>query len=425
MKNKDLLVVIIILIVIISFGSGYYFSMKSNEKTTTNDDSSVINNNSNRNQENAEQFDYSEYYYPDEIDIPNPFDEGKFFLENRSKLKVVFTKAEYEVLSTNCSVNNTNAELCPDRTNIDTYYVVDTTNNNYYYAMPALNYGRGYSKYYYNFLKYDDDGDKTFGIIDIKDNNIILGYDYYSCEFHSDSTINMCNNEVNTIVEKDGKKGVVLLKDSSLVLDVKYDNIAEDINGNFIVESNGKYGIFSSTGKALLDAKYDYIGLNEGIGYICITGEYVDYFDNKLNKKTFSLSELEKSYKKELDRKNKIELDNYNTHKENFSEPPEEEYVLDLANADSFYWSSGSILVKHNINEPFYTNSSEKEDGAYRFKYLGTRFSGEKFVIYSIYNACYKNNPVMYILDNDKAYKIDKKDIDPNISKDGSGAFCF
>ena len=49
-----------------------------------------------------------------------------------------------------------------------------------------------------------------------------------------------------------------------------------------------------------------------------------------------------------------------------------------MQTADSYFWTIGSAMSIHNMSEPFDSNGE-----TYRYKYVGTKYTGEQLVIYS------------------------------------------
>ncbi len=435
-NNKGLVIVVFILFVMAAFGAGYILSDSSKEKENNNNNNNgntnvvenkTVDNNTNTSNESkkSQYVKKSNDYFTEEEEeslYSSDLDENEF-LSNKSKMVLVLQKGDYEVYNTNCSkVQN---DFCKDKYdnkmgNTDKYYVYDTKKNKGYSAMSVDDYENGPSKYIFNFITMDpDEGDDTIGIFDLRNKNIITGYEEYSCAFHSDATIEVCYKEETTIVRNNKKFGVVSLKDGSVIIDLLYDMMYEDDNFNFIVKKGDKFGVLSDTGKVLLNVEYDYIGYSSYFGYLAIKGDNIELYNNDMIKQTIDSNTLDNLYQTSLDKYNGELLKAY-TDINDYSKPTH----VNLANADSYYWSSGSVFVKQDVSAKFYDESTD-EKSDYRFKYTGSKYSGEKLIIFSVYEGC-SGNPIMYVIDNNKAYKVDKKEIELPKDKEGNyRAFCF
>ncbi len=355
----------------------------------------------------------------------------KLFNNNKNEFSLLFKDGDYEVYKDNCGSGKGLETICKysDKNKsrkYNSYYALNTKTNTFFNTF-SEDWSTSYDKKYYFLLIDTSNGeDYNYPLLNIKNKNVIDGYSELSCTFHSDIQFDVCKKSetiigtnlakgTNTYADST-KYGLISLKDKSNILKVIYDYMSEDENGNFLVQKDNKMGLFSSTGTELLKLEYDYIGYNEYFGYITVTGEDLKVYDNNLKLRNVDEKSLGDTFTKILNAHNECVQSKIDTEAVNY---------LSLSNPDSYLWSAGSIIIKHDINNPYYDNFVDKENDSYRFKYTGKTYTGEKLIIYSIRGGC-SGKPIMYVIEGSKAHKIDTKEI--SIKKDSEGnpaAFCF
>lgn len=293
------------------------------------------------------------------------------------------------------------------------YYVVNKQTQTIYssYLITKADEKKTEGDNYY-FIVYEDDNidEAPFvrGIFNVKNQKMLMGYSDYSCQFHSDDSINSCENVYATMVTSNAgdtaNRGIISLEDYSTIIKPEYFSIVE-INDNFLVSTkNNKSGLFNNKGKKLLDVNYDYIGYNDYIGYIAIKGNDIELYNTKFEKQEVGNTTLKDLFteayaKYESEHKNDDDFKNY----------------LFFEIADSYFWSIGSAMQIHNLNEPFDRNEDQTE---YRYRYIGKKYKGEQLVINSLCTEKY-----IYVIQGTKAYKITRDEIFSKQSDDNS--YCF
>ncbi len=320
-------------------------------------------------------------------------DEYDFYKNNLDR---VFTKDNYAIYR---DINN---KLKIDEEDADkVYLVIDTDEKAKFEVLKANN-----SDNIYEFLV----DCSILGIFDVKNKLLTDKYREYSCNFHSDIQLDICDKDV-TIIGKwfgadnsdtaDEKFGLFSLKTFETTVEPMYDNIVK-IGENFVVINKGKHGIINKAGEEVIKIEYDYIGWDKYLGYLFIKGDEVELYSNTLQKIDLSDKTIKDYYEKAIQ-------DTNNNLKKGESKVD----YLSLTTAESWYWTAGSELGIFNISEPFDNDDVEE---SYSFKYTGKEYSGDKFILKSKCTDTY-----MYVIEGNKAYKIDKKDI-----KDGPGdTSCF
>jgi hypothetical protein len=169
----------------------------------------------------------------------------------------------------------------------------------------------------------------------------------------------------------------------------------------FLVRSNDKYGLIDSKGKEILKIEYDYIGADKYLGILAIKGNDIEVYDEKLNSVDLTQNPIKTWYETAL-------------KDTNDADPKNKVDSLTLAIPNSWYWTVASDLGIYDISKPFDYDSSEN---SYSYKYTGKEYTGEKLILRSI---C-QNTNYLYVIEDNKAYKIDKKDL-----KEGTnGGACF
>ena len=342
----------------------------------------------------------------------------------KSKLSKVFSYKNYDVYYDKCVGTGKDRDFefvrhnfglggCYDDSDEGSYFVFNNNTNSMSQATMSSKYLPEKNNYVdsniYFFLGFDDDSSNELdrGIFDIKKQIINDEYDDYSCGFHSDESSSICDNSNTMIVRKYSNNGedfaLLSLDDYSLILNQEYSSITE-IGKNFLVKKNNKYGLYSSSGKSLLDVKYDYLGYNSFLGYIGIIGDSIEYYNTDLVKQDLSKINLENAY-----------TSAYNQYKKYIDSSDVNEYdkYLSMATAESYFWTEGSAMQIHNINEPFDLEGTE-----FRYKYTGKKYSGKQLVINSHCTSRY-----IYVIQNNKAYKIDSSEI--YLPDSDNESFCF
>ena len=426
--NKKLLDTIVIILITISVTAVVFMFLENKEKS---------NNTQNETQNKEPLYNIKTTYECKNSPVLNAIDYEtdnvslETFNNYKSSFTLLFKDGDYEIYKDNCSSDNSIDDICKytskdENKKYDAYYGLNTKTNTFYNTIAESKNPN--SNNYYKLVNSNDENSSDYNLplVNIKDKIVIDGYYNLSCSFHSDIQFDTCNKSDTILAinadEKEGtygkstKYGLVSLKDKSKILDINYDYVSEDENGNFLVEKYNKMGLYSSTGEVLLNLDYDYIGYNEYFGYITIKGEDVKIYDNNINLMNISEREFRNIYTKILNETNECNKTKENSEKVN---------NLYLTNPDSNLWSSGSILTIQDITDPYYDDDAEKEEDNYRFKYIGKSYTGDKIIIYSMFKGCY-SQPLMYVIDNNKAYKIDPKEIDIKKDEDGNNAaFCF
>ena len=407
-KKKPSKVMIIFLVMLVLFlalvgGSAFYANKTLFESNSTNNKKEPVN---------TTEPDTNETNETTEPETDNVVYEDNKVTYDRcaNSFKKVFTYEDYLVCQ------NTDYEKYENTDNdLDSlwtkYYVV---NNKTKTLFAAYNFTKedesdagSVDTINYYFIAYeDDDNDEApyvRGMFSLNNEKVLVGFSDYSCQFHSDDREVVCNNVDATMVQEHASDtayfGLVSLKDYSYILNVEYESMYE-LGNNFMVGKKNKYGLYTNEGKKLLDVKYDYLGYNDYIGYVGIIGNNVELYNTKLEKQDLSNKSLKDVFKEAYSK--------FNQEKEN-----DEDYLF-MQGADSYYWTVGSSMRIHNISEPFDLNNENN----YRYKYTGNKYEGEQLVINS---HCTYN--YIYVIQNNKAYKIDSKEIyKPQTDSD---AFCF
>lgn len=264
------------------------------------------------------------------------------------------------------------------------YYALNTLDNTLYFARNGGVDGNP-SDLYLLMIK---DSEEIFGVFTLDNKTIVTGYEDYSCKMHTDIQTYSCSKDV-TIVRTSEYYGLMSLKTGTLLLDPVYSKISMIDNGNFIVEQEGYSYLFSSNAEQLITESFNYIGYNKDFGYITILNDNIDLYDTSLAKQ--DLSELETKY---------------NSASQNNG-------FVSLSSTHSYDYSGGSKLIKTNINEEY---SAE----GVNFKYTGSKYTGEHYVIFDQYSACYQT-PKIYVIDDNKANLLSSKEVSVNVSNLG----CF
>lgn len=287
------------------------------------------------------------------------------------------------------------------------YYILNTKKKILYNTFTVSGDKNNYNYY---FVEYGPDGESTDsprGMFNLNTEEVVFGYDDYSCKFHSDETTTICEKTDTTIVSNINEEnettlyGLISLKNYSVVLKAEYDYVNEDENGNFLVAKNKKHGLYSFTGTQLLKMDYDYIGLNSNIGYIAIKGKNVEYYDKDLNKLTFTKDTIKETYNNAIAKNN--------------------ESKLKMTMAESYFWTAGSSMKIQDMSKPI----DEIEEGKFRYKSKNKKIKGEQLIINS--ECMGSNNEFIYVIDGAKATKITNKELvfPEKSSEDEADAFCF
>ena len=320
-------------------------------------------------------------------------DEFDYYTSNLDK---IFEKDNYVVYRDNKNKLKIDKED-PDKT----YLVIDTYEKAKFEVFKANN-----SNNIYEFLV----DCSVLGIIDVKNELLNDEYREYSCNFHSDIQLDICDSDVTIIGKMFGvadsdnaaeKFGLFSLRTFKTIIEPKYDNIIK--NGEYyIVINKGKHGIIDKTGKEIVKLEYDYIGWDSYLGYLFIKGNEIELYNEKLEKIDLSEKTIKDYYEQALQNTNN-----------NLKKGESKVESLFLKTAESWYWSAGSELGIFNINKPF---DYDEDEESFSFKYEGIKYSGDKLILKS---KC--TDTFMYVIEDNKAYKIDEKDI-----KEGSDdTSCF
>lgn len=303
-------------------------------------------------------------------------DEEEYFKKN---VKSVFTKGNYTFYE--------NIYSDEDSKGFD-YIIIDSKEH------------RKYDTYKFN----DSDslyimlaGDSLTGIFDVNKKLINTDYSEYSCEFHSDIQTTPCSSEITMVAKsfKDSndeyyeKFGLFDLKNFKTIVEPKYDSMY-NFTDYFLVKNNNKYGIIDSKGKEILKIEYDYIGADKYLGILAIKGNDIEVYDEKLNAIDLTQNPIKTLYESAL-------------KDTNDADSKKKAESLTLAMPESWYWTLESDLGIYDINKPFDYDSS---DGTYSLKYTGNKYSGKQLILRSVCTG-----PFMYVIEDNKAYKIDKKDL--------------
>ena len=98
----------------------------------------------------------------------------------------------------------------------------------------------------------------------------------------------------------------------------------------------------------------------------------------------------------------------------NNANPADKVNSLTLTTPESWYWTVESAMGIYDISKPF---DYDPNDDVYSLKYTGKDFTGEKLIIRSV---C-QNTNYLYVFEDNKAYKINDKDLEEGSSSDN----CF
>lgn len=398
-KTRNIIIIAVIVLLLL-VGCFFVFQdklFKNNENNTTRENIPDVEENTNITEDDNITIDENK---TSQKEMSEP--EQMTFDYCTKYFKKLFSKGNYAVYE-NPKVTEEFVDTEDGGILYNKYYVVNTKTKDIFDTLPFKidSEDEGYSNNYYLFLPYEDDEnviDKTRGMINIKNKQLISGYNDYSCQFHSDESYWLCGNNETTMISNNNSNnsvfGLISLNDFSVILKAEYSSMNE-IGNYFLVSKNNKSGIYDKKGNKVLDVTYDYLGYSEYLGYIGIKGNDIEYYNTKLEKQDLSNISLKDLYKTAYE-KSKEKID-----------------YLFLATADSYYWTVGTSMRIQNMNEPF-----DKSDSDYRYKYTGSKYSGEHLVINSL---CTEN--YIYVIEDNKAYKIDKNEIyEP---EDEDGLFCF
>ncbi len=406
-KTRNIIIIAVIVLLLL-VGCFFVFKdkiLKTNEDNTTIENNTTkenipdVDENTNITEDNNITIDENKTSQ-NEMNEPEP--EQMTFDYCTKYFKKLFSKGDYTVYE-NPKVTEEFVDTEDGGILYNKYYVVNTKTKDIFDTLPFKidSEDEGYSNNYYLFLPYEDDEnvkDNTKGMFNIKNKQLISGYNDYSCQFHSDVSSYLCDNNETTMVsnytENESTFGLISLKDFSIILKAEYSSMYE-IGNYFLVSKNNKSGIYDKKGNKVLDVTYDYLGYSEYLGYIGIKGNDIEYYNTKLEKQDLSNTSLKDLYKTAYE-KSKGEI----------------EYLF-LATADSYFWTVGTSMRIQNMNEPF-----DKSDSNYRYKYTGSKYSGEHLVINSLCSENY-----IYVIEDNKAYKINKDEI--YAPEDEDGSFCF
>ena len=129
-----------------------------------------------------------------------------------------------------------------------------------------------------NILKYEKDG--LYGLIDFSGKEIL------PAEYNNIYSLSGITKSI--VVEKDNLKGIVNDTLGSLIIDCNYNDISslsKDTSDNgYIVNKDGKYGVFSGSGKQLLECNYQEIKNVTGNNmYVVKDDSGLKIIDNSLN----------------------------------------------------------------------------------------------------------------------------------------------
>jgi len=337
-------------------------------------------------------------------------DNDKLILEIKNNkilksLNELFTYNDYTIYSYKVIDNDicSHLPLCEYKENKNEikYYVLEKSTNKISLAMKmgSIEDNSLSDNLYYFYLDNADLG----GIINIKEEKIVIGYNEFSCTYHSDERAVPCVKDKLTIVGKKtndlSKYGVLSLEDFSLKLKLDYDSIYYlNDRKQFIIEKDNNNELLDINYNNILESSYDYIGYSKYIGYITIKDDKLQIYDNNLIEVNLEENKIDTIYNKAL-KNYKIE-DEY-----------AEKYLF-ILNSNSYFYNGGSFFMRMNFNNIYYFNKPDpneiNDEGKY-IKYIGNKYNKEELIIYDQYGAC-NQNPQIYIINNNKTYKIPKED---------------
>lgn len=315
--------------------------------------------------------------------------EENAFLNNYGiYLDYMFAVDKYKVYKKKNGGNEKEDEKYIELTS--TYYLFDE--NKMYETIDVSTSDKMSNNYFLicdsSYLMEEDSSEEILGMLDLKSKKIISGYEDYSCGFHSDVSASLCKGDKTTLVQdKDGKFGIYSFADSKIILPIEYDTIYNNKIGKYLIEKNGKYGLIDDKMNYLLKLEYDYIGYNDKIGYIIIKNTDIKLLNDNLEE--ISIDKLNGLYDSALIKDDEIKHN-----------------VVDIDNSNSYFWSSGSYLIKANISNAVHVNGDEES----YFKYNGSTFSGDQLFIYDQYGACNDKSKI-YVINNNKVSIINSEEI--------------
>ncbi len=275
-----------------------------------------------------------------------------------------------------------------DGKKIDKYYEIKDVG-----VVSPLVYNNGMNKYIISFISYKKDGLYLYSLdnsgIAVVDNVVLLP-DYSNSDVYytfNDNYLPVLNNK--------GKAGVVNLL-GEVVIDFKYDDIANTYNNTFIVEKNKKYGIVGADNKVLVDIKYKGISLYQD-GYLLINEDNkMALFDSKLNRLTkYKMDYNDKEFNLRYDNGNFVKKSgDYYVVANNYLED-----VNDIEyNKHNLYVVSNSKITKNikeigfGIGDVYYSY-----DDNYKVTIYNGRFE-KKFDF--VLDDAYKINNIEYVNDD-------------------------
>ena len=129
-----------------------------------------------------------------------------------------------------------------------------------------------------NILKYEKDG--KYGLVDFSGKEIL------PAEYDNVYALNGIPKSI--VVEKDGLKGIVNDTLGSLIIPCNYNDITSltknTADNGYIVNKDGKYGVFSATGKEILECNYQEVKNVTGNNmYVVRDDSGLKIIDNSLN----------------------------------------------------------------------------------------------------------------------------------------------
>lgn len=150
--------------------------------------------------------------------------------------------------------------------------------NNYENIFPIENSSNNQVWYEDNVLKFEKDG--KFGLVNLSGKEIL------PAEYNNIYALSGVSK--NIVVEKDNLKGIVNSHLGKLVIECNYNDIttlSKDISDNgYIVNKDGKFGVFSGTGKEILGCNYQEIRNVTGNDMYVVKDESgLKIIDNSLN----------------------------------------------------------------------------------------------------------------------------------------------
>ena len=226
---------------------------------------------------------------------------------------------------------------------------------------------------------------KVIGLMNTNTKRILVGYEDYSCSFHSDVSFMTCPDNKTTMISKyndvtkKNERGIISINSLRTIIEPTYEEISDLSDTDyFLVYKNGKNGLMNNKGKTVIDLKYDYLAYNKYLGFISVADNVIELLDDDLNKVNKDIkSVFDEAIKKYNSDAIKNDLD---------------QNKLFMIEANSYYWTVGSEMQYTDISKEI-----DKKDNDFRYIYTGNKYSGNQLIINS---TCMNKNSYIYVISN-------------------------